>query len=651
MLSLPLFLLTKIDLIQESGVSVTLTGSERHLVLEYLLSTGRVENIIGIPLIKLVDGSIIALSKRTDTSPNHILLEPQDHTVFHQFDPQAILITTLPSTAIQYLKSTTLLDVEPLKADHIINYINHTHIHFGLSTATSSSTLGKCIDWVSKFFEWTYHSPLEKVLHGHLHKHPLLPVNGGQFKSISSGVFSPRNTHINHGLVQLLQHLGLPFLYPGISVLAQKYLDPYLKSIDNPHHVLTSLPSLNQHLSSQDVQSLQDYILSHKWTIQGDQVILAILRTLPIYSHMEPTNPSLSQSNSMTNYLTSWSSIPGSVEIKVVAPDVTLLPIVPDTFFTSHLSLVQILDQNLKVTSTIDIFLHNFQSQPPDLQARFLDQLTTMHIPSHSLSPLRSIPSILGADGQLHAPQVLVDPTSKLAGLLPPDSPHLPQYQTTLQHRMINSLRSLSLLPNTLTMDIFQEIVGVIMNKQDTQLSRSLLDFLDDDTQSWSISNLLPNHQWLETTHGLSSPAHSYDHRFAELCNHVRPLLKGARRVRSQKLLHALHWDTPPTIQVVTDQFKALVSKENPSCPELLPVTSFLGSHLGELSNSGQLQELKQFVKGKSWVPTYGYKLTSTTLAIFQQDHVILPFKQIRSQFADNKDARSFLQAMGCMEK
>jgi len=656
-ISVPLFLsLTVICPVQKLDTSITLGRNKRHLLLDYLLSTDKVENIIDIPLVEQVDGSVIALSRRTDTSLNHILLEELDQAIFHQFDPHAIPITkmNLPSTVIQLLKSTTLLDVEPLGVDHIISYITRVPCHFGPFPGVSSGISIQYISWVSKFFEWLQHSPLENILHGHLHGYSLLPVNSGQLKPISSGVFSTNHTRNHDGLVQLLQHLGLSFLHPGISALAQKYLDPHLKSLNNPHDVLTSLPPLHKQLSGPETCSLQDYILSHKWTIQKDQAILAILRALPIYNHMVPSNLSLPQpSNPITNYLTEWSSIPDGVVIRVVAPSVTLLPIVPNTFFTSQLSLVQVLDQALGVTSNLDILqlvIHHFQFQPLDLQAKFLEQLSTTHIPSTFLSHLQSIPFILGADGELHAPQVLVDPTNQLAGLLPPDSPRLPQYQTTSQQRMVGSLQSLSLLSNTLTVEIFQEIVGIITSKQDTQLSNLLLDFLDDIT-SWSIPNLLLDCPWLDTTHGLASPASSHDHHFAELCNRVLPLPKRVKRIQSQKLLHALHWNTPPTLQVVVTQFRALVTEGNPSCPELFPVTSFLGSHLEELSNSGQLQELEQYIKGRIWVPTYGSTLTSTAFATFKQDLVIHPFKQITSLFADNRDARSFLQAMGCMEE
>lgn len=355
----------------------------------------------------------------------------------------------------------------------------------------------------------------------------------------------------------------------------------------------------------------------------------------------------------MTNYLTEWSSIPSGLEIRVVAPGVTLLPIVPNTFFTSQLPPVQVLDQTLGFNSTLDILqlvIHHFQSQPSGLQAKFLKQLTTTYIPSTSLSLLNSIPFVLSADGRFHAPQTLVDPIDRLAKLLPPDSPRLPQYQTALQQGMVDNLRSLSLLPNTLTMEIFEEIIGVIRNKQDTQLSNLLLDFLEN-TMSWSIPNLPLSSPWLDTTHGLSSPADSHDHRFAELCNRILPLLKRAKRIQSQKLLCALHWNTPPTLQVVVAQFKALVNEGKPSCPELFPVASFLGSHLEELSRSGHSRELEQFTKGKGWVPTHGSTLTSTTFAIFRQDLIIRPFKQIISQFADDRSAKSFLEAMGCMEE
>jgi hypothetical protein len=275
-----------------------------------------------------------------------------------------------------------------------------------------------------------------------------------------------------------------------------------------------------------------------------------------------------------------------------------------------------------------------------------------MHIPSASLSQLKSIPFVMGADGEPHPPQDLVDPTyQKLANLLPPNSPHLPRYQTTLEQRIVDNLKSLSLLSTTLTVESFEEIVGVIIKKQDTQHSDLLLEFLNNNSTSWPIPNLLPNSPWLHTTQGLLPPANSCDHRFAGLCNRVLPLLKGVERIQSQRLLSAFHWDKPPALQVVVAQFKALVQEGRPSCPELFPVTSFLGSHLKELHRGGYFPELEEFVKGKSWVPTYGSSLTSTAFAIFKQDQIIHPFKQIRQSFADNNDARSFLQAMGCMEK
>ena len=273
-----------------------------------------------------------------------------------------------------------------------------------------------------------------------------------------------------------------------------------------------------------------------------------------------------------------------------------------------------------------------------------------MHIPTTSLSQLKSIPFILGSDGKFHAPQELVDPTGRLAKLLPPHNSHLPQYQTALQQQMVNSLKSLSLLPNILTMGIFQEIVDLIVEKQDTRLSNLLLEFLNDNPTSWSLPNLLPDHPWLDTYHGLVSPASSHGHWYSELCNRILPLLKQSERIRSQKLLDALHWNTPPPLRVVVDQFKVLVSEEDPSCPDFFHVTRFLGSRLKELSLHGYLQELEQFVKGRSWVPTHGSTLTATTLAIFKLDYTINPFKQIRSMFVEDKGARSLLQAMGCKE-
>ena len=624
-------------------------------MLDYLLSTGRVENIIGIPLVEQVDGSAVALFQKTGTSPNHVLFEEPDQVVFCQFDPRAISITgtNLPSTAIWLLKSTTLLDVEPLEAGHVMGYIDCAINHFGPFPGVSSSGPEQYIHWVSGFFEWLQCSSLEKTLHSNLHTHPLLPVNNGQLKPISSGVFSVTHDHISNSLVQLLQSLGLFCVHPNISAPAQKYLDPYLKSLNNPSHVFTSIPPLHQELSDPEIYSLQEYILSHKWAIQKDQVILAILRTLPIYNHMVPSNTYQSD-DSMINYLKEWSSIPDGVVIRVVAPDVTLLPIVPNTFFTSQLSLMQVIDKALAVESTLDVLqlvIQHFQSQPPDLQAKFLRQFTTMHIPSTSLLHFKSIPFVLGADGQLHSPQMLVDPASSLANLLPLDSPHLPQYQTPLQKETVDSLRSLSLLPKILTQEIFQEIVAIITTKQDMQLSNSLLDFLDDDTTSWSIPDLLLNHPWLDTTKGLLPPAGSHDYHHAKLCNRVLPLLKKAKRIQSKKLLHGLHWNMPPALQVIVDQFKAIVNEGNPSCPELHPVTSFLGSHLEDLSRSSLLLELEQSTKGRSWVPTTGSTLTSTTFAIFKQDHVIHPFRQITSLYTDDKDARSFLQAMGCTER
>jgi hypothetical protein len=625
--------------------------------LDYLLSTGRVENIIGIPLLEQVDGSVITLSQRTGVSSNHVIFGEQDHEVFHQFAPHAISITriNLPSNITQLLQSTTLLNVEPLAADHVISYITQAPSHFGPFSGLFSIPFKQYVSWISRFFEWLQCSPLEKILCGHLPKSPLLPVHTGELKPISSNIFSTNSTH--NGLVGLLQHVGLSFLHSGVSITAQKYLDHHLKSLSNPHHIFTSLPPLLPPLSDSEIHTLQDYIISYRQIIQKNSPLLAVLKRLPIYRHMVPSDPPLSQSNkSVANYLTRWSNIPDGIVFRIVASGVAVLPMVQDTFFTpqSQLSLVQVFDQELGITSNIDILqlaIHHFQSQPQDLQARFLEIVSKTHIPSTSLSQLKSIPFIMCADEKFHTPQGLVGPTDRLAKLLPPHSPHLPQYQTIPQKMIVNHLKSLSLLPNTLTMEIFEEIVDVIIKKQDTQLSNLLLEFLNDKSTSWSIPSLLLNSPWLDTTAGLSSPAQSHDYKFAELCNRVQPLLKRGKKIQSQKLLRALHWNVPPSLQIVVAQFKALVNEENPCCPDLFPVTSFLGLHLGELSRSGSLQELEKFVGGKSWVPTSGPMLTSTTFAIFKQDHPIPPFKQIASQFADNKDARSFLQAMGCMEE
>ena len=629
--------------------------NKRYLLLDYLLSTSRAENIIGIPLIEQVDGSVIALSKRGATS-NHVVFGEQDHVVFHQFAPLAILATSknLPTTVTQLLKSTTLLNVEPLEAGHVITYITQAPSHFGPFSGASSSAFDQYVTWVSRFFEWLQASPLEKSLFGHLHKHPLLPVHSGELKPISSSIFSTNYGQNDNKLMRLLQDLGLSFLHPQISMPAQKYLNPHLKSLDNPHHVFTLLPPIHQLLSDLEINVLQDYILSNRWTIQRDPVLLPILKKLPIYSHMVPSNPSLQSNNSMIDHSTEWSNIPGGVVLRVVADKTPILPIVPNTFFTSQLSLAQVFDQGLEMSSNIDILqltMNHLQSQPEGLQARFLELLSTVHIPSTSLSQLKSIPFIMGADGEFHAPQGLVDPTGKLAKLLPPHSSHLPLFQTTLQQQMVKSLKSLSLLLNILTMEIFQEIVDVIIQKNNTKLSNSLLAFLNDNPTSWSLPNLLLNYPWLDTSQGLLSPASCHGYQFAELCNRVLPLPKESGRIKSQKLLDALHWNTPPPLQVVVDQFRSLVGEEKSSCPELFPVISFLGSQLEELSRSGHLEMLKQFVKGRSWVPTYRDTLTSTTFAIFNQDHIIHPFKQIRPAFAERKNTRSFLQTMGCMEK
>lgn len=619
-------------------------------MLGYLLSTGRAENVIGIPLLERIDGSVVALSQRMEKSPNHVILGEADHQVFHQFAPHAISITRigLSNTITQLLQSTTLLNVEPLAVDHVLTYITLALSQFASLAGVSSNTY---VNWISRFFEWLQCSPLEKVLHGHLHKYSLLPVLSGELKPISSNIFSTNYAHTSNKLVGLLQHIGLSFLHTGVSATAQKCLD--LKSLDDPHHLFTSLPPLHQPLSEPEIHILHDYILSHRWTIQNNQVVLAILKKLPIYNHMVPFDPSPSQLN---NYLTKWSNIPDGVIFRVVALDVTVLPMIPNTLFTpqSQLSLAQVFDKALGITSNIDVIqlaIHHFQSQPPGLQARFLELLSRMHIPSTSLSKLKSIPFIPCADGEFHALQALVDPTDELAKLLPPHSSHLPQCKTALQKRMINSLKSLSLLPNTLTIEIFQEVVDIIIKEQNAQLSNLLLEFLNDNPTSWSISNLLPNSPWLDTTKGFSSPANSHGYQFTELCNRILPPLKRTKRIQSQKLLDALHWNTPPPLQIVIAQFKALVNEENPSCPEIFPVISFLGSHHDELSTGGYLKELEHFVKGRSWVPTSGPALTSATFAIFKQDQLIHPFKQIISQFADNMDARSFLQAMGCMER
>jgi hypothetical protein len=636
-------------------------------ILTYLLSSGRLDAIVGLPLIPRVNGPDIFLTECPPGCTSYVLLDFQAESVFSPLDPNAISLSQLPPAVQDLLlrDGEGRFNVKSLSCDIVMNYLHFACKRFGIhaessTTIVSSQVSAEALEWFTVFWGWLSSWILRKELYQSLASLPSLPTSVDSLQCPRDGVFL---SVPDDNLRRLLQKIGIPFIFHSTDLAVRTYLQEQGSTRqtsnvpDLLHHVHpNNVASLD---ASQIVQLRDHLIVSSDGLRDNDR---EKLRSLPIFRRLRPCAAEQGK-NSVASGL---ENIADNEDILCV-PNHVDLPLIDRVFYISDsdLQLAALLKPDIRPLSEVELLqkaVENFPAQPEEWQYRFLSRMWDIRqeIPPRLLDDLRRCQFILADNGVFYSPAHIFDPASPVAELLLPNDHRLPPPR--MSESFVDAMRRLDLLNVELTIDLCQErmqfVAGQRLAAEDIIIMAEKL-LLAMERQSMDYSALCDdiNHlAWLPTDQGLFRPGDCRDNRDASLCKDVLPLLTGGREVQSQPLRKVFGWDARVPLSVIVKRFKHILADDHNhsgSASDLCRLIPEFGFHLdaGKLDDS-IVQELKEYTKDKSWIPISGssHDLSPAMFAVFDAKHYSPGFHRIRTSLAKDPGSKIFLEIMGCTQ-
>ncbi|KAH7922298.1 hypothetical protein BV22DRAFT_1094899 [Leucogyrophana mollusca] len=659
------------DIQKLSSVSPT----DKDKICLYLLSTGDLVNVTGLPLAPLVagDSATFLCSTSATSTELHTLFRREDVHVFAQYDQGALNLPGLPRPAADLIETLgpASLNVATLSCERVLGYLRAAFHDFGVCLEGHWSTnVGNHVtEWLVKFWTWLVEWPLRDELLSFTHKFNLIPTLGDIIKSCDHAVFD--GTSIDPVTQMNLRQIGLSFVSPAFPAAAYQILRKLnvLKSYDIAHDVLdcatvphkfddTLAVQLRVHLSACLASSCR-----HVGRLSDTQ--RHTLRTLPIYPVLRPHTGS-------GNSVGIHEVLCGIAEYMRVesVTDITLLPDIADvTFINRCPSLLPYLRgedsaQQLGITNVIGLALDHFREQPKEFQCAFLDCLLSRReeFPIGFYTRLADIPFVAAESALPRAPSAVVDPRSTVATLFPTmDGIHsdfgLPDISLPADATIVNDLRMLGLLKCHASLDIVQNRIAFLMDQGTDvagalSLARHLLKVMIEANFDCSqLTALDTNACWLPTRDGLvrATECHHPSAHDIELFDEILPTLDVDAPVLTRSLVAFLGWDGPMKTNLLKQQFAAVL-RSPLALFHKLPVIIKALDHL--LEDPLEMEEFRQLTLGQQWIPISANHCVPTSHAVFScQSSLPSGFSIIPPFLNDNQSARTFLQLMGCNEK
>lgn len=622
------------------------------VVLDYLLSTGDVLNIVGLPFIKTVGGRVaILMALNSKPLKTYTMLDRKEFDVFGSCDDDSIIaLKALPSPVAKSLQAygPKYINVENLGSERIVEY---------LRLYPNRLDLRRAILWLSNFWVWmnTYSDRTE--LFPKIKQLSLLPSTQG-LKTAETALFKSRGEHPVY--VEHLTSLGVAFLDADVTQTAQAVITSHelLNSISNLHALLDSLPPntssllLNKDTSSTILRfiSAQASASCTSWGSFNENQIHQ-LKKLPIYPVLvssETTSPTVNRT-----------SIPDGYSIRTISRP-SFLPVIENIVFVEAQSLAPPLlgylqpdnPEPLSDIQFIGLTLDHFAAQSNSLQGVVLQHLVHRRhqLPPSLLSHLVEIAFVVSVDGLKRKPGEVVDPLSPIACLYEGDSARQVRTANNSEQAIVASLRSLQLMQHKLTIAMVKERIEFISSDHSSpssiNLSRSLLAVVYSTHFDCSQLPLVPGQKWLPTNQGLCVPEWCRDgeqnqpHLFDEVLGVLQQGIQIPHSLRS-----VFGWDRPIEIATIIEQFNRVLNKNGDKQEKVVDIIKELG---GRDRSSSDLATLRSITAERSWVPTSSGQLAQTVDAVFSRPIAEAGFEEILHM---NLNARNFLLDMGCSEK
>lgn len=678
-------------------------------ILDFLLKGQDVQFLVGLPLLKNVDGQYITLRRLAPPGSTaamkqtlHPLLDALSAPLFKAYDSNAIALNELPSQIALVIKTKGpgVLNVVELTGEKVASYLSSdprwtsppppVPLPSSPASPTRSPTPPECTQLLTKFYSWLATQPFASsfLQIPEIRNLYIVPTHLG-LRRVQDPAFETKSVPMP--LAKCFRALGVALLDSSASSAASFLVgNGVLRRVEDVKAILdgadlagiaangtlpggqsATAPARSLGLTCLEWRSLIDHIVRH-----ADELSEAErrkLRLLPIYPLLDPSN-----------FDTTPIPRPGPIpENKFVTgvTSVEILPIIDGSVFLDlrgySVGLHEILSfldpssssnaRPLTSTELLSLGVQNFGSQPPEIRVSIVKYATKHEksVPREILERLWEKPIVVCRDGVERKPGEVVDPMASggvgdiLATCASVDGErvfdeYLPRSESDADGEILESLRKLPVCPlrTWLNQEMLLKVTAWISRNERRaeagEVSRKLFRLLVNNPAYGEFVKAIPNDdRWIITNAGLKA-THECRDRSAQfaLCDEVYALVDEDIQM-TDVLRGVLGWTQKLSHDVLFDQLDATLRKGG-DYSKVRDIVKAIGSD--ELAEE-DLAKMRGILGEREWVPTKGGGLVRPENAVLEHAVDEAGFMEVSFSKAAYPKVVQFLKRMGVMER
>ncbi|KAJ6618898.1 hypothetical protein B0H10DRAFT_2028426 [Mycena sp. CBHHK59/15] len=654
------------------------SDEDKDIILQYLvLGSGTVSNVIGLPLVPLVNGSRVSLSKPSPSSPIFTLVTEEEEQVFEEYDDNLISLSKMPLVSATFCFPMTplLVNVARLGQKQVLIYL---HIGFGGFNPAYDEVSGieasSKIEWLALFWKWMASWEDKSKILPLINEFHLLPSTQRTLRKIRSRIILPIGGPKGNITMAAWHRLGVCFLHPSIA----SYSSAFKALTVSPDDIVFLVDSISTDLiSGLDLKSaslIQDHIVlsvkahgAPKIDSQRRQEFIHKFKLLPIF----PTRVAVNNPRGAKLSQRGVGTASGDL-IYMRVGDYCPLPLTPDksTFIDITPSsgiLGTIIDPDrikkaLDELGVLEMAINHLSVQPLQILDALLTRiiLRLSDLSQAAKIKLNLVPfvSVEGSSTR-YPPTQVVDPRSELARVYQGE-PGIILTGRWKEEPYLSLLTMHGYFLKELTPEIVKERVSYLSRSwsQDERQrifskAKIFLSLLDKDwrsvQQSTDISQFLAA-KWLPIR-GTSELAAPYECRPGDkaetifLFDLVLSVVDG--EIKDQNLRNALNWTDLP-MRILQDQLRLSLSHRRDRATRLHALIKEF-SRLSESLSAQDIETLRSIVSDHPWIPITQKDILETKHALLEPSNLGGSFKTVPRSLLEG-EGRIFLGKMGCTE-
>lgn len=648
-----------------SRVEKLVSEGDKHaaIILEFLLKGQDIQVLVGLPLLRNVDGHYIILERlKPKNSASaakqtlHPLLDAHSGQLFREYDSDAISLQDVKVAHAAFIreKAPGTLNLIELTAEKVARYLSTDGKWTSPqgppaspSTPTSSPIAPAITQWLTKFYTWLSSWPLANDFIHLPQVQPLflIPTQLG-LKRVQDMVFDTNN--VPPALGKCLRALGISLLDYVAGQAAKRFLATtggILRKVEDVRAILegisiaTTSPS-GLGLTCVEWRAFIEHIVRCSNAEELDPEIIKKLRSLPIYpilpvnllSTVGPTpSPGPIPENHFVYALTSTDIIP--IVDACVFLDFRGWP-------SRSYEILRLLDPNssrnptpLSSVDTFELGVNNFGSQPPELRSsiiRFAARNERI-IPRGSLERLLDVPSVACKDGAVRKPGQVIDPTAKsdlsdivvackdLDASTGAFDEYLPRSDGPTDVEIVQEFKRFRVSPfrqdldQTLFLKITSCISGNTHRPESADISRKLFKLLALNPPYGDFVRAIPREtRWIVTTSGLRAQHECRDRNAHSVLFDEVYAVVGEDIIITDALRNILGWAEEISLDALLSQLDATLRKGG----EFTRVRDIVKTIGAAKPSDKDLDRLRALLDGRPWVPTKSGQLVTPNDAV-----------------------------------